>query len=54
MLLALGPEGGWSDYERDLFERHGFVGVGLGPRILRSDTAVIALLALVHEALRAT
>lgn len=53
VLLALGPEGGWTPYERDLFERHGFVGVGLGPRILRSDTAVVALLALVHEARRA-
>jgi RsmE family RNA methyltransferase len=53
VLLALGPEGGWTDYERDLLERHGFVGVGLGPRTLRSDVAVVALLALVHEALRA-
>lgn len=52
VLLAIGPEGGWSAYERDLLERHAFVGVGLGPRILRSDTAVIALLALVHEGLR--
>ncbi|HJL15438.1 MAG TPA: RsmE family RNA methyltransferase [Sandaracinaceae bacterium LLY-WYZ-13_1] len=51
LLLALGPEGGWSAYERDLLERHGFVGVGLGPRILRSDVAVVALLALAHEAL---
>ncbi|MCC6878143.1 MAG: 16S rRNA (uracil(1498)-N(3))-methyltransferase [Sandaracinaceae bacterium] len=52
VLLALGPEGGWVDYERDLFERHGFAGVGLGPRTLRSDTAAVALLAVVHEALR--
>jgi RsmE family RNA methyltransferase len=52
VVLALGPEGGWSAYERDLLERHGFAGVGLGPRTLRSDTAAIALVALVHEALR--
>jgi RsmE family RNA methyltransferase len=52
VVLAVGPEGGWSDYERDLLERQGFVGVGLGPRTLRSDTAVIALLGIVHEALR--
>ncbi len=51
VLLALGPEGGWTAFERDLFERHGFVGVGLGPRTLRSDTAAVALLAIVHEAL---
>lgn len=51
VILALGPEGGWTPYERDLFLRHGFVGVGLGPRILRLDTAAIALLAMAHEAL---
>ncbi|MEQ9079765.1 MAG: RsmE family RNA methyltransferase [Sandaracinaceae bacterium] len=52
VILALGPEGGWSAYERDLFLRHGFVGVGMGPRVLRLDTAVVALLAMAHEALR--
>ena len=50
-LLAVGPEGGWTDYERELLESRGFTGAGLGPRTLRTDTAVIALLALVHEAL---
>ncbi len=53
VVLALGPEGGWTPYERDLLEQNGFAGVGLGPRALRSDTAAIALLALAHEALRA-
>lgn len=52
VVLALGPEGGWTAYERDLLEQNGFVGVGLGARTLRSDTAAIALVALVHEALR--
>jgi RsmE family RNA methyltransferase len=52
VVLALGPEGGWSEYERALLERHGFEGVGLGPRTLRSDTAAISLVALAHEALR--
>lgn len=52
VVVAVGPEGGWSPYERDLLERQGFVGAGLGPRTLRSDTALIALLAIVHEALR--
>lgn len=50
VVLALGPEGGWSAYERELLERNGFVGVGLGPRTLRSDTAAIALVALAHQA----
>ena len=50
VLLAVGPEGGWNQFERDLLTAHGFAGVTLGPRTLRSDTAVVALLALVHEA----
>ncbi len=52
VLLALGPEGGWDPFERDLLQRHGFAGIGIGPRILRLDTAVVSLLAIVHEALR--
>lgn len=47
-LLAVGPEGGWSEYELDLFKAHGFRTAGIGPRLLRSDTACIALLALAH------
>jgi 16S rRNA (uracil1498-N3)-methyltransferase len=51
VLLAVGPERGWNRFELDLLGAHGFATVGLGPRTLRSDTACIALLALVHEAL---
>jgi len=47
VLLALGPEGGWLEYEIDKFREQGFVVVGIGERILRVDTAVIALLAQV-------
>ena len=50
-LLAVGPEGGWTEFELDLLERHGFRAVGMGPRTLRSDTATIALLTLAHQAL---
>lgn len=53
VLLAIGPEGGWNRFELTLLEAHGFTSVGLGPRTLRTDTASIALLALVHAALRA-
>ena len=53
VLLAIGPEGGWNDFELDLLTRHGFGIVSMGPRILRTDTACIALLALLHEALDA-
>jgi RsmE family RNA methyltransferase len=51
ILLAVGPEGGWNDFEVRLLEVHGFRSVGMGPRTLRTDTACIALLALVHDAL---
>lgn len=52
LLLAVGPEGGWNDFEIDLLKKHRFQPVGLGPRTLRTDTACIALLALVHEAMK--
>ncbi len=45
LLLAVGPEGGWTDEEVALFEERGFSRYSLGPRILRTDTALIALLA---------
>lgn len=44
-LLAIGPEGGWIDYEIDKFKDLGFAPFTLGPRILRVDTAVPAILA---------
>jgi RsmE family RNA methyltransferase len=53
VLLAIGPEGGWNDFERRLLQQHGFELAGMGPRTLRSDTACVALLALVHAALAA-
>ena len=43
ILLAVGPEGGWIDYEIERMLLSGFEGVGIGTRILRVDTAVIAL-----------
>ena len=44
LVLAIGPEGGWTDDEVALLESHGFVRYSLGRRILRTDTAVVALL----------
>ncbi len=52
LLLAVGPEGGWNDFELRLLEAHGFEAIGMGARTLRTDTACLALLALAHEALR--
>ena len=45
LVLAVGPEGGWTDDEVALLEERGFVRYSLGSRILRTDTATIALLA---------
>ena len=53
VLVAVGPEGGWTDYEMDLLKRHGFRSVSMGRRTLRADTACVAILALVTEALEA-
>jgi RsmE family RNA methyltransferase len=45
ILLAIGPEGGWSEYECQRFQDQGFAMFTMGPRILHVDTAVVALLA---------
>ena len=43
--LAIGPEGGFTDAEVDTATRAGWQTVELGPRILRVETAAIALAA---------
>lgn len=43
--LAIGPEGGWIPYEVEMLRTAGFQPVQLGPRILRVETAVPALIA---------
>jgi 16S rRNA (uracil1498-N3)-methyltransferase len=45
-LVALGPEGGWSEEEGLAFEKTCFKPVSLGERILRSETAAIAALSV--------
>ncbi len=42
-VFAVGPEGGWVDYEVNKFKEQGFVDCSIGERILKVDTAVIAL-----------
>ncbi len=41
ILLAIGPEGGWVEYEINKFQEYGFDGFTVGERILKVDTAVI-------------
>ncbi len=44
ILLAVGPEGGWTSFELAQFATHGFKVFNAGSRILRTDTACVALL----------
>lgn len=45
VVLLVGPEGGLSPAERLDAQNAGFVGVRLGPRVLRTETAAVAALA---------
>ena len=45
IMLLVGPEGGISGEEAVLATQSGFLGVRLGPRILRTETAAMAALA---------
>ena len=49
ILLAVGPEGGWSEEEVRTFETFDFVNVGLGNRVFTTDVATIALLSSINE-----
>jgi len=45
VMVLSGPEGGFTPAEVQMAVGAGFVAVGLGPRVLRADTAPLALLA---------
>lgn len=47
--LAVGPEGGFSDAERDALARGGVTAVRLGPRVLRTETAGPAAIAVLQS-----
>jgi 16S rRNA (uracil1498-N3)-methyltransferase len=51
VVLAFGPEGGWTEYELDLFRKTGWILASLGNTILRAETAAIAALAVVMSEL---
>ncbi len=44
--LAIGPEGGWTEDELQLFAREGWTSASLGATILRAETAAMAATAL--------
>ena len=50
-LIAIGPDGGWTEEENQAFANAGFLPFTLGPRPLRTDTAAIALPAVIQDRL---
>ncbi len=51
VVLAVGPEGGWTDDELQSFRQAGWISASLGGTILRAETAAIAATAVVASAL---
>jgi 16S rRNA (uracil1498-N3)-methyltransferase len=49
--LAIGPEGGFDEMEEQFFEQSGFANVAFGPRILRTETAPVAVISLFQSLL---
>ncbi len=50
VFLLAGPEGGMTDDERRLAQRAGFLGIRLGARVLRTETAALAAMAAMQLA----
>ena len=49
VVVLIGPEGGLADAEQQAALTAGFVGVRLGPRVLRTETAAVAALTLLQH-----
>jgi 16S rRNA (uracil1498-N3)-methyltransferase len=47
-MIVLGPEGGFTEAEAAAAEAAGYVVAGLGPRILRAETAAVVACAIVQ------
>lgn len=47
ILVLVGPEGGFSEKEVALLEKNNFKAVGLGPRILRTETAPLYIMSVI-------
>ena len=48
VVAAIGPEGGWDDAEASTMINAGFDSVHLGPRVLRFETAAVALVSSIQ------
>jgi 16S rRNA (uracil1498-N3)-methyltransferase len=48
LTILIGPEGGLTSNERQLAIQKGFLGIRLGPRIMRTETAPLAAIAAVQ------
>ncbi|MGQ4809958.1 Ribosomal RNA small subunit methyltransferase E [Candidatus Entotheonellaceae bacterium PAL068K] len=51
VVVLIGPEGGWTPQEVAQTRTHGFVTVYLGPCILRTETAAIAVTSMIRYGL---
>jgi 16S rRNA (uracil1498-N3)-methyltransferase len=51
LVLAIGPEGGWTEEELESFVDAGWLSASLGPTILRAETAAIAATAIAFSEL---
>jgi len=48
LILLIGPEGGLADNERQFAQANGFTAARMGPRIMRTETASLAALAVLQ------
>lgn len=53
-VVAIGPEGGWTDRELEVGRQAVFSEASLGPLILRTETAVISAISILNFALAPT
>jgi 16S rRNA (uracil1498-N3)-methyltransferase len=47
-VIAIGPEGGFAPEELDAFDLCAFSRIGMGPRVLRTETAAIAAVVMLQ------